>query len=345
MHFASDNSGPAHPKVIEAVVRANEGYAMPYGAEAAMDRVRARIREIFDAPEAAVYLVATGTATNCLLLATMAKPWQLIYCSEVAHIEEDECGAPEFFTGGARLALVDAPDAMMDADALRRRMEATPQGVVHGLQHGALSVTTVTERGTVYSLDQLRGLTGVAKARGIPVHMDGARFANAMAALGCTAPRMVEGVDALSFGGTKNGLMGVEAAVIFDPDLAWEFELRRKRAGHLFSKHRFLSAQMEAYLQDDLWLEMAGAANRAASRLADGLRASGVARILHSADANIVYCVFPRAAHRRLKEAGAQFYSLGSMDGPDDDPIRARLVCDWSATDENTDRFLELLKG
>ena len=345
MHFASDNSGPAHPKVLEALVRANEGYSMPYGAEPAMQAVRERLRDLFGAPDAAVYLVATGTATNSLLLAAMSRPWQAIYCSEVAHIEEDECGAPEFFTDGAKLALIDAPDALMTPEALRARIQDTAQGVVHGVQRGPVSITTVTERGTVYSLDQLHALFGVAAEYGLPVHMDGARFANAAVSLGCAARDMTRGVTALSFGGTKNGLLGVEAAVIFDPDLAWEFELRRKRAGHLFSKHRFLSAQMAAYLEDDLWLDMAGQANTAAARLVTGLKRIPEATVLHAADANMVYAAFPRAAHLRLREAGAQFHTIGSLEGPGDEAVAARLVCDWSASDANTERFLDILAG
>lgn len=345
MHFASDNSGPAHPNVMEALLRANEGYAMPYGKEAAMDRVRDRLRDIFEAPEAAIYLVSTGTATNCLLLASMTKPWEAVFCSEVAHIEEDECGGPEFFTGGARLSLVAAPDAMMDPTALRKRIQAVEDGWVHGVQRGPLSVTTVTERGSVYPLERLHALTGTAKEYGLRVHLDGARFANAQVALGCHATDLAQNVDAVSFGGTKNGLLGVEAAIIFDPSLAWEFELRRKRAGHLFSKHRFLSAQMEAYLADDLWLKMARQANAAGSRLANGLRKAPHTRLVHPADANIIYAEFPRGAHRRLRNEGAEFYSLGSLDGPDAEPVRARLVCDWSATQEDTDRFLDILSG
>lgn len=345
MHFASDNAGPAHPKVMEALVRANEGYAMPYGAEAAMERLRERLRAMFDAPDAAIYLVATGTATNVLLLAAMTKPWQVIYCSDVAHIKEDECGAPEFFTGGARLGVVEAPDAMMTAEGLSARIAATDQGTVHTMQRGPVSVTTVTERGSVYPLDRLAALTDVARKNGLACHLDGARFGNAQVSLGCSTAELAAGFDAISFGGTKNGLLGVEAAVIRDPSLAWEFELRRKRAGHLVSKHRYLSAQMEAYLEDDLWLEMAAAANAAAARLADGLRASGIATILHPADANVIYCAFPRAAHRRLKAAGAQFYSMGALAGPDDALVPARLVCDWSAAARNTDRFLSILSG
>ncbi|MBJ3762572.1 low specificity L-threonine aldolase [Maribius pontilimi] len=347
MHFASDNTGPAHPQVMQALMDANDGYAMPYGVEEQMDRVRDRLRALFEAPDAAVYLVATGSACNALILATLGQPWQAIYCSEVAHIEEDECGAPEFFTGGAKLALVDAPDAMMVPGALRDRIARTDQGVVHGVQRGPVSLTTVTERGTVYGLDQIQALCGVAKDYGLPVHLDGARFANALV-VGNHSPADMTwraGVDAVSFGGTKNGLLGVEAAIFFNPAHAWEFELRRKRSGHLFSKHRYLSAQMLAYLQDDLWLDMARAANAACARLRDGLAKIDHVRLDHPSHANIVYCSFPRAAHVALKDAGAQFYSMDTLDGDGAQMVRARLVCDWSASDTDTDRFLDILAG
>ncbi|QFU09626.1 Low specificity L-threonine aldolase [Rhodobacteraceae bacterium THAF1] len=345
MFFASDNAGPAHPKVIEAVMRANDGYAMPYGAEDAMARVRGKLRDLLGMPNAAIYLVATGTATNALMLATMCKPFQTIFCSEVAHIEEDECGAPEFFTSGAKLTLVDAPQAKMTAEHLREAIDSTADGVVHGVQRGPVSITTVTERGTVYTLDEQKALVNVAREYGLPVHLDGARFANAVASLGCTAADMAQGFDAISFGATKNGCMGVEAAVFADPAHAWEFELRRKRGGHLFSKHRFLSAQMEAYLDGDLWLEMAQSANAACARLVAGLRNIKTVTLANDSEANMIYLTFPRAAHRRLKDAGAQFYSMGTMDGPDDEPVLARIVCDWSATAENADRFLRILEG
>ncbi len=347
MHFASDNAGPAHPKVIEALVAANEGHAMPYGADAAMDRVRVRIREIFEAPEAAVYLVATGTAANALLLATMGQPWETVFCADVAHVEWDECGAPEFYGGGTKLTLVPTVAAKMTPGALAERIGQTAHKVVHGVQRGPVTLTQITERGTLYSLDEIAGLTEVARAHGLPVHMDGARFANAMTALGCSAAEMTSrrGVDTLSFGGTKNGLLGVEAAVMFDPAAAWEFELRRKRAAHLFSKHRYLSAQMEAYLTDGLWLEMAAAANAACARLADGLRGLPGVRIDYPVDANMIYAAWPRAAHARLRAAGAAYYMMGAPDGPEDEVVPARLVCDWTASAADTDRFLDLLRG
>jgi threonine aldolase len=348
MNFASDNAGPAHPRVIEALIRANEGYAMPYGADPLMDEVRARIREAFEAPEAAVYLVATGTAANSLLLATMAEPWQTIFCATCAHIHEDECGAPEFYSGGSKLTLVEAPDGKMTAEGLRAKVMAEETRGVHGPQRGPVSITQVTEKGTVYALDEIRALTGVAKDFGLPVHMDGARFANALVALGCTAAELTwkSGVDAVSFGGTKNGLMGVEAVVIFDPARAWEFELRRKRGAHLFSKHRFLSAQMAAYLEGDLWLEMARSANRAATALVRGLKQQPDARLLYEPGANLMFAEWPRAGHKRLHDAGAKYYLWGGgLDGPEDEMVAARLVADWSATDESVERFLSLMRG
>lgn len=342
MFFASDNSGPVHPEILAALRETNDGYAMPYGADRIMDDVRERLREIFEAPEAAVYLVATGTAANSLALATLMQPWQTVFCSPVAHIQDDECNAPEFYTGGAKLTLVPGGDKMT-ADALSATIASEETRGVHGPQRGPVSITQVTERGGVYSLDALRGLCDVARGHGLPVHLDGARFANALVALGCTPAEMTwkAGVDAVSFGATKNGAMGVEAVIFFDPAHAWEFELRRKRGAHLFSKHRYLAAQMKGYLADDLWTTSARQANAAAAELAAGLEAGG-AELLHPVEANMIFCSFPRAIHRRLHDAGAKYYVwTGSLDG--DDPaemLTARLVCDWSVTDEAIRSFL-----
>lgn len=341
MFFASDNGGPAHPKIMERLARVNDGHAMPYGADTTMDAVRDRLRDLFKAPEAAVYLVATGTAANALALATMAQPFQTIYCTPVAHIEEDECGAPEFYTGGAKLTHVPGPDKM-DAATLDATINATAQGVVHGVQRGPVSLTQVTEKGGVYALDTLSQLMQVAKRHGCGVHMDGARFANAVAALETDAKRMAEGVDVLCFGGTKNGCLGVEAVIFFNPDLAWEFELRRKRGGHLFSKHRYLSAQMAAYLEDDLWLTMAQQANANARALAIGLTDAG-ARFDHPPEANMIFASLPRRTHKRLLDAGARYYVMGDLTGPDPDAmLPARFVCDWSLPATDIDHFLSL---
>ncbi|MCB1328505.1 MAG: low specificity L-threonine aldolase [Maritimibacter sp.] len=349
MHFASDNAGPVHPKVMAALAAANEGYAAPYGADPIMEEVRARIRDLFEAPEAAVYLVATGTAANVLALATLSNPWETIFCTAPAHIQTDECNAAEFYTSGAKLTLVDAPDAKMTPEALRAVIEAEETRGVHGPQRGPLALTNVTELGTVYRPDEIAALTGVARDYGLKSFLDGARFANALAATGASPAEMTwaAGIDAVSFGGTKNGLMGVEALVLFDPAKAWEFELRRKRGAHLFSKHRYLSAQMLAYLEDDLWLALARAANAANARLVAGLEALDTVRFAQSPDANMTFAAWPRAAHGRLLDAGAQYnMAQGAIEGADpDEMLTARLVCDWSARDENTDRFIELVAG
>jgi len=350
MWFTSDNAGPAAPQVLDALGKANEFYSGSYGDDPIMDRVRDRIREIFEAPEAAVYLVGTGTAANSLALACLVEPWQTIYCHKNAHIEEDECAAPEFYSGGAKLTLIGGRDAKIDPSELQASIKSTARAGVHNVQKGALSITNATENGTVYSLDELRALTAIAKAADVPVHLDGARFANALISLGCTPAEMTRksGVDAVSFGGTKNGLIGVEAVILFDPKRAWEFELRRKRGGHLFSKHRYLSAQMEAYLTDDLWLDLATKANAKAARLSAGIAALQGTAITHPTEANIVFASWPRKGHKAAQEAGAHYYFWPfdqSLEGPDDEALSARLVCNWSTTDAQIDRFLTLIAG
>ena len=344
MHFASDNSGPASPEILAALGAANSGYAMGYGADDEMAQVTARIRDIFEAPEAAVYLVATGTAANVLALSTLTQPWQTIFCTGPAHINMDECNAPEFYAGGTKLTLVTQEDKMTPA-TLRAAIEGEETRGVHGPQRGPVSITQVTEFGTVYSQEELRALCDVAKSYGLPVHLDGARFANALVSLGCTPAEMTwkAGVDAVSFGGTKNGCMGVEAVIFFDPSKAQEFEYRRKRGAHLFSKHRYLSAQMLAYLTDDLWLRNARTANTKAARLAEGLRAAG-ADFSHAPQANMIFAALPRATHQKLFDAGAVYHLWdGDLDGPADETVTARFVCDWSIGDDQIEGFLNLL--
>jgi len=349
MFFASDNTGPVHPKIMAALNDANTGYAMPYGADDMMQRLTGQIREIFEAPKAAVYLVSTGTAANSIALATLTKPWETIFCSPVAHIHQDECNAPEFYTGGAKLTLVDGENAKICPAALRRSIEAEQTRGVHGPQRGPVCITQVTERGSIYSLAEIKAICEVAKSHDLPVHLDGARFTNALVSLGCSPAEMTwkAGIDAVSFGGTKNGCMGVEAVIFFDPKHAWEFELRRKRGGHLPSKNRFLAAQMLAYLTDDLWLECARAANAAAADLTRGLKQIENTTFLFEPDANIIFASWSRAGHKRLHDAGAQYYIWeGSLDGDDPEQIlTARLVCDWSASAENVNRFLQLIRG
>ncbi len=348
MYFASDNTSPVHPKIMDALNRANEGYAMPYGNDPIMDDVRAKIRDLFEAPEAAVYLTATGTSANSIALACLCSPWQTIFAHENSHVEEDECGAPEFFTGGSKLTLISGENAKMLPEELKRRISHTARAGVHNVQRGAVTLTNPTENGAVYSVSDVAEITAIAKEFELPTHMDGARFANAIAATNASPAEMTwkSGVDAVTLGGTKNGLMGVEAVVLFDPKHAWEFELRRKRAGHLFSKHRYLSAQMDAYLTDDLWLTMARQANSAAKRLHDGIVKIEGASLLHPVEANTVFARWKRQGHKKANDAGAKYYLWPfdqSLDGADEDLLSARLVCSWCTTNDDVDRFVELI--
>ncbi|MCI5109069.1 MAG: aminotransferase class V-fold PLP-dependent enzyme [Marivita sp.] len=348
MFFASDNSGPVPQAVLDVLSEVNQGHMMGYGADPMMDEVRQRIRDLFEAPEAAVYLAATGTAANALALATLVEPFDTVFCSPDAHIEEDECNAPEFYTGGAKLTLVPGSDRMTP-DALTQAIESQGNRGVHGPRRGAVSITQVTEMGNVYSLSELQALCDVAKSYGLPVHLDGARFANAAVALGCTPAEMSWklGVDVAVFGGTKNGLMGVEAVVFFDSSKALEFELRRKRGGHLFSKHRYLSAQMAAYLRNDLWKDLATQANAKTAHLLDGLRKRNEVEIVNDVTANMIFFRAPRALHQTLQSGGARYHLSGGAlgEGPADGVLTGRLVCDWSLPEPEIDRFVSLLNA
>lgn len=347
MNFASDNTGPAHPKVMEALMRANEGYAPAYGADALTTRAVNLVRETFEAPEAEVAFVATGTGCNSLLLAALSRPWETIFCGPLAHVRTDESNAPEAFSGGARLVGVDVtPRDKVTPEALEAAMGDFGFGDVHSPALGPVTITQATERGTLYSADEIAAIAGVAHANGVRLHMDGARFANAAVALGLSAADMSHraGVDAVSFGGTKNGCLAVEAAVVFDPEAADHLKRRRMRAGHLFSKHRLLAAQMVAYLEGGLWRELAEASNAAAARLAKGLESVPGAAFEFPVEANMLWVWLPRAAHRRLKDAGAAYHIyVGELNGADpDEALLARLVCDWSCPDDAIDRFVEI---
>ena len=340
MFFASDNTSGAAPEVMTALIAANEGYDTSYGADAAMTRVTALVRDVLEAPEAAVYLVATGTAANALAIATHCPPWGAVFCHEQAHAAVDECGAPEFYSG-AKLVLVPGAHGKMVPATLADVLARTGTSGVHGVQRGMLSITNVTEAGTVYTPAEVAALAAQARALGLPCHFDGARFANALVATGATPAQMTwkAGIDVLSFGGTKNGCLGVEAVVIFDPAKAWEFELRRKRGGHLFSKHRMLSAQMEAYLTDGLWLRLAGQANAMGKRLADGLAGLASVQQNHNVDANMMFPEWAAGGHARLAAAGAHYDSWGLPDGREG----ARLVTSWNTTPEHVDSFVAAL--
>ncbi|TVP73707.1 MAG: low specificity L-threonine aldolase [Rhodobacteraceae bacterium] len=342
MFFASDNTSGLPGPIMDALIRANDGFASGYGTDAYMDGLRTKIRRLFDAPEAEMMLVTTGTAANALALATLCPPWGAVYCHPLAHIEVDECGAPEFFTNGAKLVHVPGTDGKIDPDALDAQLAQSGRGVVHHVQPACLSLTNLTECGTRYSVAELTTLCTIAHRHGLPVHLDGARFANALAAEGCTPAEMSwrAGVDVLVLGGTKNGLMGVEAVVFFNPDRFWEAQLRRKRAGHLWSKHRYLSAQMLAWFEGGLWLELATQANAHAARLAEGL----AGKLMFPRGGNMLFATLPRTTHDALQAQGAQYYLW-----PDHqqmnfaDTVCMRLVTSWASSDAEIDSFLNIV--
>lgn len=341
MNFASDNAGPAHPAVWAAMAAVDRGVAAPYGADPLTQEVVGRLRDLFGVPDAAVALVSVGTAANALALACLCPPWGRILCPDVAHVEWDECGAPEAFIGGGKLVLVPSRGGKITPDDLRAAIAAAPEGVHYG-KLAAVTISNLSEMGRAWTPDEVGALAEVAHGAGLALHMDGARFSNAVAAVGCSAAEMfAAGLDALCFGGTKNGLPGVEAVILRDGGLQEELEFRRKRAGHLVSKHRYLAAQMTAYLDEDLWLANARAANAAAARLAEGLRAAGV-EITEQVDGNQIFARMPRGLHAKLMAAGASYYLWpeAPMDGDPGEMLGCRMVCNWATEDAEIDALL-----
>jgi threonine aldolase len=339
INFASDNSAPVAPEIMTALMKANTGPVLGYGNDHITGSFEKRIKELFDC-DLSAFPVATGTAANVLGLSVMVPPYGSIYAHRLGHIEVDECGAPEFFTGGAKIALQDGQDGKLDATDLDRVLLLSGAGNVHHVQPSALSLTQVTECGTVYTPDEVTALSAVAKSHDIGVHMDGARFANAVASLDC-APADITwraGVDVLSFGATKNGAMAVEAVVLFNKEKAKEFEYRRKRGAHLFSKMRYLSAQLDAYVTDDLWLKLAGHANKMGERLAKGLTLSDNAELMYPVEANMVFAKISKKSLSRLEKSDVLFYP----EGPKEESA-VRLVASWNTEPHEVDAVLELI--
>lgn len=307
-NFASDNTAGISPAILAAIARANEGPADSYGADAITGRLDRLFGDVFE-HEVRVFPVATGTAANALSLSQLTPPWGAIYCHEEAHIAVDEAGAPEQFTG-AKLVALEGADGKLRPESITRAIARVRRGDQHQSQPSVLSVSNASEAGTVYSAEEMAALADVAASGGMAVHVDGARFANAVAALNASPADLTwrAGVDVLSFGATKNGAMAAEAVVFFNPELAENFLYRRKRAGHLWSKMRFLSAQLEAYLADDLWLVNARHANSVARRLADGLCALPGVSLVFPVEANELFIRLPAPVADGLHAAGYAFY-------------------------------------
>jgi threonine aldolase len=342
MNFLSDNAYGAAPEVIAALAQANTGTAAPYGEDATSVRVQQRFAEIF-AREVAVFPVVTGTAANALALATLVPPYGAIFCHEHSHLVVDECAAPEFFSGGARLVPIPGAHGKLTPESVQRAL-ALYRGGVHSAKPSAISIAQASERGTVYTALEIAALGELARAEGMALHMDGARFANALVHLDC-APADIAwkaGVDALSFGASKNGALCAEAAIFFAPARAGDFEYRRKRAGHLLSKMRFVSAQLEAHLAEDRWLRQARAANALAARMADGLSRIPDVQIAEPVEANEVFADMPEALARRLRDCGAQFYEWEKRERG---RTLVRLVLSFLTPAEDVSEFLRLARS
>jgi threonine aldolase len=320
VRFDSDNTATACPEILAAIGAANHGLAVPYGDDPWTQRLDAALGTFFGT-EVRAFAVATGTAANALALATLCPPYGGIYCHSEAHIVTDECAAPGFFSGGAQLAPLSGEHGRLTPAALERALDAHPSSL-HSPQPAALSLSQATELGTVYPAAELAALCALAHQRGLKVHLDGARFANALAFLECHPGDISwrAGVDVLSFGATKNGALAAEAVVFFDRALVRDFELRRKRAGHLLSKSRFIAAQLSAYVTGDLWKRNALRTNALAQDIG---RAAGSA-LLHPVEANEVFVGLGVERRTALRAAGFEFYDWGAeADG------EARFVVSW----------------
>lgn len=348
MNFASDNGAGAAAEILQAIAASSRGNAPAYGADDYTRRATAMLNDVFETRTQA-FLVATGTAANALALASLAQPFGAVFCHEEAHIHDDECGGPEFYTGGAKLVGIAGKDGKIRPDALRETLGRFPRGLVKSSQPCALSLSQATEAGTIYRTGEIVELCDIAHAAGMGAHMDGARLANALAASGATPAEMTwrAGIDVLSLGATKNGALACEAVVFFDTARAANFAYLRKRGGHTLSKGRFLGAQMEAYLSDGLWLRLARKANAAARRLGAELAKAPGVRLVWPIDANEVFIIAPVATVEAWRTAGVSFHewstqSVASENAPQAGEALVRLVASFDTSADEIDRLLAL---
>ncbi|MBV8447707.1 MAG: low specificity L-threonine aldolase [Hyphomicrobiales bacterium] len=321
MNFRSDNIAGASEKVLAALMDANGGTQPAYGTDELTKKVEKSLCEIFER-DLAAFLVVNGTASNSLALSCAAPPWGAVLCHAESHIADDECGAPEFFTGGAKLFGLPGIACKLEPATVAAKLERMPPRSLRFSEPMALSITQATEAGTIYTCDEIAALTKVARSRGLAVHMDGARFANALVALGCTPAEMTwkAGVDILSFGATKNGCLAAEAVIFFDKAKATEMAIRRKRAGHTLSKGRFLAAQMLAYLDNGHWLDLASHANAAAEKLEEALLSLPGVRLGWPRQSNAVFAILPEVIDQRLRNANVSYHAWS----PDWLPVKTR---------------------
>ena len=335
--YRSDNTGRAAPEILEALVLANRDTALGYGADEWTATLQQRFSELFET-KVRVFPVATGTAANALALAALGPSWGIVYCSEVAHINTSEANATGFFGGGIKLAAIGGEYGKIDAGLFAEALGGILPGQLHRGQPIAVSLTEATDLGAVYTIDQIRALAEVSKSRGLKLHMDGARFANAVARLGCSPADATwrSGVDIMSFGATKNGGALCDAIVVFAPELANGVAVQLRRAGQVWSKMRFASAQLIAYVENGLWLDMARASNRMAARIAAGLREIPMTRLLAPVEANEIFLELPGAAMDALEADGFRFYRRSRS--------LARFVCRFDTTEVEAEALIAALR-
>jgi threonine aldolase len=335
--YRSDNTGRAAPQLLEAMIQANKGTALGYGGDTWTAALQQRFSELFET-SVRVFPVATGTAANALALASLGPSWGIVYCSEVAHINTAEANATGFFGGGIKLAAIGGKYGKVDAGSLAETLIQISPGQLHRGQPAAVSLTQATDLGAVYTLDEIRAIAEAAKARGLKLHMDGARFANAVARLGCSPADLTwrASIDVMSFGATKNGGALCDAIIVFSPSIADGVAVQLRRAGQVWSKMRFASAQLIAYIEDGLWLEMARASNAVAARIAAALRELPAARLLAPVEANEIFLELPGAVMDALEADGFQFYRRTKT--------LARFVCRFDTTEAEADALIAALR-
>jgi threonine aldolase len=335
--YRSDNTGRAAPQLLEALLRANHGTALGYGADEWTASLQQRFSELFET-SVRVFPVATGTAANALALASLGPSWGIVYCSEVAHINTSEANATGFFGGGLKLAAIGGEHGKINPSLLDEVVAGISPAQLHRGRPIAVSLTEATDLGAVYTIDEIRAVAQVVQRRGLKLHMDGARFANAVARLGCSPAELTwrSGVDVMSFGATKNGGALCDAIVVFSPEIADGLAAQLRRAGQVWSKMRFASAQLIAYIENGLWLEMAHASNRIAAHIAAGLRDIPAAPLLAPVEANEIFLELPDTVMDALEEDGFQFYRRSKS--------LARFVCRFDATEAEADALLAALR-
>ena len=351
MNFASDNAVGASASILAAIGRANDGALSSYGADPFTRDAEAALTAWFER-DLAVFFVATGTAANALAIGALTPPWGAALCHAHSHLANDECGAPEFFAGGAKLLRVEGDAGKTTAGAVADAMIRAAPERVRQSPPACLSVSQATEAGTLYTLDELRSLTHEARKHGLTMHMDGARFANALVTLGCAPADMTwrAGIDVLSLGASKNGALACEAVVFFDRQRANGFAHQRKRGGHTWSKGRFLGAQMLAWLADDHWRALALHANTQAARLAEGLAGIQGVSLPWPCEINEVFAILPRTVRDALRVAGATFYdwdfeTLLASQRPNAEQAFVRLITSFATEPADIDRFLDLARS